>query len=266
MVAERRIVRLTPPPAPPRPPAPHLGAASPEQKPPRAKTAAARVWSNERMTGSASEPVSGLDDRELLTRFVRAGEAAALGELARRHEPWMLALARARSPDRRDDLAREAVQETWVRVIRFASGYREEASVKTWLYRVLLSRCRDAAARDARRARREKRASATAPGGPGELSGGGSPAGAGGGEDGAADAVEREELVGRVRAALDRLSDDRRDVVLLCHHRRMTHTDAAAVLGVPVGTVKTRLYAAMDELRALLGATAGADRGKAGRR
>ncbi len=52
--------------------------------------------------------------------------------------------------------------------------------------------------------------------------------------------------------AIDRLNDDKRDVVLLCYHRGLTHPLAAEVLQIPVGTLKSRLHAAMRELRGML--------------
>jgi RNA polymerase sigma-70 factor (ECF subfamily) len=64
------------------------------------------------------------------------------------------------------------------------------------------------------------------------------------------DSVEREE---RVRAALGRLSDEQVRVVRLSFFEGRAHGDIAASLGIPLGTVKSRLRLAMARLRDLLG-------------
>ena len=66
---------------------------------------------------------------------------------------------------------------------------------------------------------------------------------------------EREPTTERVAAlceAVAQLSDKRREVVLLCYHEGLTHQQAAAVLEVPIGTLKSRLSAALTDLRARL--------------
>jgi RNA polymerase sigma-70 factor (ECF subfamily) len=57
-----------------------------------------------------------------------------------------------------------------------------------------------------------------------------------------------------LRTAVGRLDEDRRLVVLLCYHAGMTHAQAAEILDLPLGTLKSRLHAALTELRAMLGA------------
>jgi RNA polymerase sigma-70 factor (ECF subfamily) len=181
-------------------------------------------------------------DEQLLAAFVR-GEDAALGVLAGRHERAMVGYA-AGMLGGDEAKARDAVQETWVRVIRHAGTFRGKAAAKTWIYRILINRCREVTRRQRRRGEVV-----------GDVEPGAGPGGDAGAGDGPARAVSRD-LLARVRAALGEMTPDRREVVLLCHHRGMTHREAAAALQIPVGTVKTRLYAAMDELRAILGVEA----------
>ncbi len=47
----------------------------------------------------------------------------------------------------------------------------------------------------------------------------------------------------------------RRAVVLLCYHGGLTHVEAAEILELPLGTLKSRLHATLEELRGMLGAT-----------
>jgi RNA polymerase sigma-70 factor (ECF subfamily) len=64
--------------------------------------------------------------------------------------------------------------------------------------------------------------------------------------------VETAQDVERLRRALMRLPDDRRELVVLARYRGMSHDDIAAVLRVEVGTVRVRLHRALKELRALV--------------
>lgn len=173
-------------------------------------------------------------DEELLAAFAR-GDRAALGELASRHEPALLGLCLGLLGSR--SLACDAVQETWVRVIRFAPRFRGRSSVKTWLYRIAINRCRELLAERRRPVR------AAAPLGDDE------PAGA---EDAhGADLRERDEELRRAVMALD---ERRRVIVLLCYQNGMTHELAAEILGLPLGTLKSRLHGALGELRRRLAA------------
>ena len=78
-------------------------------------------------------------DEQLLKNFA-AGERAALGDLACRYELPLLGLA-AGLLDGRRHLALDAVQETWLRVIRFAGNFNGRSSFKTWLYRIAINQC-----------------------------------------------------------------------------------------------------------------------------
>ena len=173
-------------------------------------------------------PLSATSDELLLARFNR-GDRAALGQLASRYERPLLGLTLGIVGGRRDQ-ALDAVQDTWVRVIRFAKGFKEGSTVKTWLYRVAINAAKDARSR-ASRMRLQT-------GEPSEL----------------ADVSEPVSELGRtVRDTVNSLSEDRRLLVLLCYHQELTHVQVAEVLGVPAGTVKSRLHAALIELREKLG-------------
>jgi RNA polymerase sigma-70 factor (ECF subfamily) len=166
-------------------------------------------------------------DEALLAQFLK-GDTAALGELARRYERPLLGLAAALL-DGRTDMAADAIQETWVRVIRFGSRFNARSAFKTWLYRIAINQCRTA-----------KKRATDSPGSAGESVRLPTP------QDEALDDLPH------LRDALRALAPDRRIIILLCYHRGMTHEQAADILGTPVGTLKTRRRAAMTELRAKL--------------
>lgn len=58
-----------------------------------------------------------------------------------------------------------------------------------------------------------------------------------------------EERDDALHEAIGRLSDTGREVVLLCYHDGLTHTQAADVLEIPLGTLKSRLHAVLEQLR-----------------
>src|SRR5262245_49789742 len=105
-------------------------------------------WSNS-LTGPDSMDAQHLPDsptdEQLLTRFVK-GDRNSLGELARRYELPLLGLTCGMLGGRRE-LAMDVVQETWIRVIRFAHTFNNASRVKTWLYRIAINQCRDVQAK-----------------------------------------------------------------------------------------------------------------------
>lgn len=176
-------------------------------------------------------------DEHLLAAFLK-GDAASLGQLAERHERQLLGLAMGLLGGRRD-LAMDAVQDTWLRVIKYGKSFRSGSTVKTWLYRILVNTCKDARTRSFKFSGR------------GQGGTGGSPpvenlAIA----DSSASADTPSQS--RIRSAIESLPGDHRLLVLLCYHNGLTHPQAADVLGIPVGTLKSRLHAALSHLRKCL--------------
>jgi len=72
------------------------------------------------------------------------------------------------------------------------------------------------------------------------------------------DEVSRQRLAGQVRAALARLSEAHRAVIELAYFEGLTHTELARHTGEPLGTIKSRLRAAVAALRRELGGLGGA--------
>ncbi len=173
-------------------------------------------------------------DEQLLSDFL-AGERAALAELALRYEPRLLGLAAGLLAGRRD-LACDAVQETWLRVIRFGRQFAGRSSFKTWVYRIAVNQCRSLQEFNGRGADPDP-----LPTKPAVVAG-------------PAITAEVADQNDAVRRAVERLDPDKRLVILLCYHTGMTHEQAADILEVPLGTLKSRLHAALTELRAELSA------------
>ncbi len=168
-------------------------------------------------------------DETLLDQF-RDGDRSALGDLARRYEPALLGLASGLL-DGRTDMARDAIQETWLRVIRFADKFDGRSSFKTWLYRIAINQCRTLKSR-----------SPVSRGVPAPLAAASEPA--------TSAPATTTDYLSWLREQVSLLSPDKRTVVLLCYHEGITHQLAAEILEVPLGTLKSRLHAALTTLRA----------------
>ena len=88
-------------------------------------------------------------DLELLTRL-REGDEEAFVTLVARYQQPMLRLARSYVPSRA--IAEEAVQDTWMGVVKGIERFEGRAAFKTWLFRILINRARSAGVREQRHA------------------------------------------------------------------------------------------------------------------
>jgi RNA polymerase sigma-70 factor (ECF subfamily) len=180
-------------------------------------------------------------DEQLLARL-RAGERDVFGTLVRRYERELFGYLRRYLGD--DDLADDVFQNTFVQVYLKIQQYEPGRPVRPWLYAIATNQAIDALRRRNRRA--DQRADATTTDEDGqprplfELL----PA-AGDGPPETADRAEQRELV---RAAVDRLPDLLRQVVILAYFQGLKYRDVAETLDIPVGTVKSRLHAALARL------------------
>lgn len=137
-------------------------------------------------------------------------------------------------------LAEEAVQETFLRAWRHSDRFDPDvASLRTWLFAI----CRHVIVDLARR-RAVRPPLADVPG----TSDG---AGYHGQVDGA-DEVDRALVAWQVEEALRRIGDDHRRVLVEVYYRARPYAEVAGELGVPVGTVKSRVYYGLRALRLAL--------------
>ncbi|MCS0604922.1 RNA polymerase sigma factor [Streptomyces sp. LP11] len=180
------------------------------------------------------------DGDAALLRAVAAGDTAALGTLYDRHAGWLHARLTRRCAD--PEVVREVVQDTFVTVWRSASGHRGEAA-GGWLWTIAARRLVDAL-------RAQERVTRLA-GPPLEA---GLPGG--GGHGVTAPSAEERVLAGLeygdVGAALDRISPELREVLRATVVDGLSTREAARLLGIPEGTVKSRARRARAELRAAL--------------
>jgi RNA polymerase sigma-70 factor (ECF subfamily) len=179
------------------------------------------------------------DDRRLI-RETLSGKSAAFGELVRRYQD-RLYNAVLRVVDRPEDAA-DVVQDAFVNAYQSLRSFHGDAEFFTWLYRIAFN-----AAISWRRKQRNTLSLDADRGGmtlaePMDNSRDARPG----------EAMERREDEARLSAALIRLSDDHRHVLVLKDLDGLKYEDIALILEVPIGTVRSRLHRARLELHDLL--------------
>lgn len=187
---------------------------------PRGGTVATRTMKLEEPAGELS----------VLLRAVAGGDADALAELYRRLESSIFAFAMSRLGDR--EQAAEVLHEVMLEVWRRAGTFRGGSRALTWVLGIARHKILDAQ----RRARRWR------PEPPPD-------------EDVADPAATPSELLHRderretVRTALAGLSDDHREVIHLAFYQDLSYPEISYLLGIPKGTVKTRVFHAKRAMR-----------------
>ncbi len=165
---------------------------------------------------------------ELLDRIHR-GDDRAFGELVRGHGGYLYGVARALVRDEHE--AHDVVQETFTAVL--SSRFRGDSALRTWLVGI--------AVRQAAMARRKRRPWLRLWRPPEDESDPPAPVS----EAGQAAVEARLDLT----VLLDRLSPEHREVIVLRELEGMSYEEMASLLGVPRGTVESRLHRARQQLR-----------------
>ena len=161
-----------------------------------------------------------------LVRAAAGGDHGAFLELVRPHDHALRGLAYRMLRDR--DLMDDALQDAYLAAYRSLPRFRGESSFKTWIFRITHNACIDIIRR--RRPTQELD----------DL-------------DWAVDVADTNELRLDLAEALDRLPPIHRAVLLLVDANGFDYQAAADVLGIPVGTVRSRLARAREAMRQLMG-------------
>jgi RNA polymerase sigma-70 factor, ECF subfamily len=184
-------------------------------------------------------------DEALLARY-RRGDVDAFRTLVRRHQRalYNFALRQVRTPS----VAEDIVQDVFVRVVQNVETFKEESRFSTWAYTIARNLCID----HLRKAVHRRHASLDA-GADGE-DGEGAPlgeriAGSGAGAD---RAVIGKQLQGHIRAAVEALPEDQREVFLMRQVGELAFKEIAEIVGVSENTVKSRMRYALERLQTAL--------------
>jgi len=167
---------------------------------------------------------------EILMLEVRDGEVAKLGILFERHHRTLFNFFLRLTSNRQ--ASEDLVQEVFLRMLKYRHTYRGENGFGVWMYRI----ARNVRADHYRKPRREVPMQ----------------------EDEhepvsheftASENMEREQEVDLLHQALNNLTDDKREVLLLSRFQNLKYEEIAEMLGCAVGTVKARVHRAIKDLR-----------------
>lgn len=180
---------------------------------------------------NAEVPLIGMTDGALVRR-TRDGDARAFTELVDRHAAACLRFAARMLGDRSE--AEDVAQETFLRAFKALESYDERLPFRTWLFSILINRCRTAMAQRMRRERRVvfdsdalDRTSLAAP----------------------QDSVELREELNR---AIATLSPEQREAFLLRHVEELSYEEIMSVTGAGMSALKMRVKRACERLQQLL--------------
>jgi len=174
--------------------------------------------------------------QRVLVELARSGDHEAFASLVRDAAVRLDGAARLILRD--PEAARDAVQDALIRAWRDLSGLRDPDRFDAWLHRLTVNACLDIARRHKRRVHEVE---LTVLHGPSVL-------------DATGTLADRELLA----EALRRLDPEWRALVVMHYYLGMPVPDAAAELGIPLGTAKSRLHRAIESMRLVVDQDAGA--------
>jgi RNA polymerase sigma-70 factor (ECF subfamily) len=175
------------------------------------------------------------DDRDLVDK-AKAGDLDAFGALVNRHQHRLVNFVRlmvSSAPDR--DAAEDVAQEAFLRAYRALGQFRGQSTFKTWLYQIATNVARTQSARS--RDRKETQ----------------EPEGIHERERPSTEDVEGRVIAhDQLRRALKELPDDWREALVLRDIEGLEYREIADVLGIPMGTVESRIFRGRKRLKAAL--------------
>jgi RNA polymerase sigma-70 factor, ECF subfamily len=186
-----------------------------------------------------------LSDQEVVL-MARAGREPAYRELIRRYERPIFALLFRMVRDR--ELAEDLSQETFIKALNAIESYRPEFKFSSWIFKIANNAAID-------HLRRRELDTLSLDGSPHAETPEAMQATAlqiGARQESPLDAVEAKELGGAIEVAIGRLRPEYRACILLRHVEGRAYEEIAEMLDLPLGTVKTYIHRARNELRQAL--------------
>ena len=174
----------------------------------------------------------GFADNDLIARVLLKDDRNAFGELVRRHQSQLRASLR-RMTGGNIELADDVAQETFILAWKNIKSFRFEAKFSTWLYRIAFNAWQS----EVRKKHELLLDHALMP------------------EQVAPEFVAETTGMRRDLArAMDGLTIGEQNAITQCYYNDLSHEEAAYVLGIPLGTVKTNILKAKEKMRAKLAA------------
>lgn len=179
-------------------------------------------------------PAPVFSDLDLIARVRAHDDRNAFAELVRRHQSALRASVRKMTGGQ-IELSDDVAQETFILAWKKIKQFRFEAKFSTWLYRIAFNVWQS----ELRKKHEILLDSAILP---------------------EPETVPSEASHTNMKRDLERamqlLNEAERNAILQCYYNDLSHDEAAYVLGIPLGTVKTNILKAKEKMRAMLGAYA----------
>lgn len=183
-----------------------------------------------------------LEDQGLLSAFL-GGDQSGFNQLVRKYQDMIVSTCVRMAGNYQD--GEDAAQDVFVQVYKNASGFRGDSEFATWLYRITMNVCRNQhrswwnrLLKNAIHIDRHQDGEDDTP--QFEIADQtSSPA-----ED-----LDRKRTVLRVRNAIRRLPESQREMIVLCDLQEKSYEEICSILGVALGTVKSRIARARDALK-----------------
>ena len=183
-----------------------------------------------------------MQDEQASIRLAKEGDEQAFEALVTAYERKVYNYALRSTGNEQD--AMDITQEVFLRVFRSLSGFKEESSFSTWLYRITFNICIDFSRKNAKRNENSLSLDSEAADGkelelPDE-------------RHAPEAAYDRKELREEIAGAILRLSEQHREVLVMREINGLSYAEIAEVLELEEGTVKSRIARARENLRKII--------------
>lgn len=173
-------------------------------------------------------------ERDELARLVnqaKAGDSSAYSTLVERY--WKKIYVLCYLYLRSQATAEELTQETFLKVVEQIKTLKDPTKFVAWLYQIARNLCHDEWTHRKRNESLGEEVLTAIPDC----------------RESSEDVMDKKMEREWVAQAIDRLSEDHREVLVLVHYERLSYEEAAEILDIKLGTLKTRLFRALQKLR-----------------
>ena len=195
------------------------------------------------MSDNTRQPQNSLDDDFVLIRNFQSGDRVAFDKLVLRHKDKLFNLVYWFLGDYQE--ANDCAQDTFIKVFKSLKKFRFESSFSTWLYRIAINTCKNRLKSSAFRWKKKmipiQNPEGAKAGNPSPEIRDNSPSPLNG--------LEKKERMRLIQKAINSLPEEQNRVVVLRDIQGLSYEEIAAVIGLNLGTVKSRLARGRMELR-----------------